>query len=290
MKLLFIHGIAQGGKNPEDLKQRWKETLQKGYKAAGLPFPDTLEPDFPYYGDALDAAVAQSRLPMPQNLTPKGDGEASEYEQFVKKSLEEMKVKANISTQDVRAEAGTIPATEKGIQNWRLTQALARLLDRRCADLTSFTIEMFLRDVFLYMTDVNVTREINSIINEKLTNEPTIVVAHSLGTVVAYRVLLEQRARINIRRFITVGSPLGIHTISSRLGVLKYPKADLLWYNAYDKRDIVALNALKAPDFETDPVINNFGDVQNQTDNRHGIIGYLNDSTVAKSVAEALSN
>jgi pimeloyl-ACP methyl ester carboxylesterase len=227
---------------------------------------------------------------MPQNLTPKGDAGASEYEQFVKASLEEMKPKANISSEEVRAEAGPIPAQEKGIQNWRLTQALARLLDRRCADITSFTIEMFLRDVFLYITDAEVTRQINAIINDKLTKEPTVVVAHSLGTVVAFRVLLEQRARINIRRFITVGSPLGIHTISSRLGMLEYPRADLLWYNAYDKRDIVALNPLKDPDFETDPVINNFGEVKNQTENRHGIIGYLNDATVAKSVAEALSN
>jgi hypothetical protein len=94
---------------------------------------------------------------------------------------------------------------------------------------------------------------------------------------------------VKLRRFITVGSPLGIRTISSQLGVLKYPPADLLWYNAYDERDIVALNPLKDPWFKTDPSISNYDQVHNQTDNRHGIVGYLNDPTVAKCIDEGLT-
>jgi hypothetical protein len=72
--------------------------------------------------------------------------------------------------------------------------------------------------------------------------------------------------------------------------VLKYPPADLNWYNAYDEGDIVALNPLNDPWFKTDPAITNYNQVHNTTDNQHGIIGYLNDVTVARSVAEALAN
>jgi hypothetical protein len=107
---------------------------------------------------------------------------------------------------------------------------------------------------------------------------------------VAYRVLLEQGTKVKLRRFITVGSPLGIKTIASHLGVLKYPAADLNWYNAYDDGDIVALNPLTDPWFKTDPAITNYSRVKNITDNRHGILGYLNDVTVARAVAEALGN
>jgi hypothetical protein len=64
----------------------------------------------------------------------------------------------------------------------------------------------------------------------------------------------------------------------------------LLWYNAYDEGDIVALNPLKDPWFKTDPSINNYNRVKNHTDNRHGIVGYLNDVTVARCIAEALSS
>jgi hypothetical protein len=290
MRLLLVHGIAQGGKNPADLEKAWIDTLRAGYKSANLPFPDPLAVDFPYYGDALDARVAKSKLPLPQQIIPKGGEAPSPYEDFLRNSLEEMKESANISDAEVAAEAGPIPAAEKGIQNWRLTQALARVIDKRLPGFTSGTIERYLRDVYLYVTNRSVAREINAIVESKLTDEPTVVIGHSLGTVVAYRVLLEQGSKVKLRRYITVGSPLGIRTISSNLGVLKYPPADLNWYNAYDDGDVVALNPLKDPWFKTDPAITNYNRVRNTTDNQHGIIGYLNDVTVARCVAEALAS
>jgi pimeloyl-ACP methyl ester carboxylesterase len=290
MRLLFVHGIGQGGKKPADLEKAWIDTLRTGYKNASLLFPDSLSVDFPFYGDALDARVAKSKLPLPQDITPKGGAAPSPYEEFLRNSLEEMKESANISDAEVAAEAGPIPAAEKGIQNWRLTQALARVIDKRLPNFTSHTIERYLRDVYLYVSNRNVAREINAIVESKLTDEPTVVVGHSLGSVVAYRVLLEQGAKVKLRRYITVGSPLGIRTISSQLGVLKYPTAELNWYNAYDGGDIVALNPLKDPWFKTEPAITNYSGVRNATDNQHGIIGYLNDVTVAKCIAEALTS
>jgi hypothetical protein len=290
MRLLLVHGIAQGGKNPADLEKEWIDTLRAGYKKANLPFPDSLTVDFPFYGDALDARVARSKLPLPQQIIPKGGEAPSPYEEFLRSSLEEMQENANISDAEVAVEAGPIPAAEKGIQNWRLTQALARLIDKRLPGFTKGAIERYLRDVYLYVSNRSVAREINAIVEAKLTDEPTVVIGHSLGSVVAYRVLLEQGAKVKLRRYITVGSPLGIRTISSNLGVLKYPQADLNWYNAYDDGDIVALNPLKDPWFKTDPAITNYNFVSNITDNQHGIIGYLNDVTVARCVAEALAS
>ena len=290
MRLLLVHGIGQGGKKPADLEKAWIDTLRAGYKAAGLPFPDSLTVAFPFYGDALDARVARSQLPLPQQIIPKGGGAPSDYEEFLRSSLEEMKESANISEAEVAAEAGPIPAAEKGIQNWRLTQALARVIDKRLPRFTSYTIDNYLRDVYLYLTNRSAAREINAIVQSKLTDEPTVVIGHSLGSVVAYKVLLEQGAKVKLRRYITVGSPLGIRTISSKLGVLKYPPADLNWYNAYDEGDIVALNPLADPWFRTDPAITNYNRVRNDTDNQHGIIGYLNDVAVARCVAEALAN
>jgi hypothetical protein len=290
MRLLLVHGIAQGGQDPAELEKVWIDTLREGYKNANLPFPNTLSVDFPYYGDALDARVARSKLPLPQQIIPKGGEAPSEYEEFLRGSLGEMKEGANITDAEVAAEAGPIPAAEKGIQNWRLTQALARVIDKRHPHFTSDTIERFLRDVYLYVANRSVEREINAIVESKLTDEPTVVIGHSLGSVVAYKVLVAQGAKIKLRRYITVGSPLGIKTISSRLGVLKYPQADLNWYNAYDEGDIVALNPLQDPWFKTDPAITNYNRVNNTTDNQHGIIGYLNDPAVARSVAEALAS
>lgn len=50
---------------------------------------------------------------------------------------------------------------------------------------------------------------------------------------------------------------------------------------------MVALNPLDDTFFYTDPPIINNNQVRNQTDNRHGIIGYLNDARVADIIAES---
>lgn len=167
-------------------------------------------------------------------------------------------------------------------------QAIVRVIDRRLTSRSLFTIEKFLRDVFLYVTRPDVTREVNGIVKAMLTNEPTIVIGHSLGTVVAYRVILENQTTLQLRKFITVGSPLGLRAISSKLGIPENPVGTDGWYNAYDDRDIVALNPLDDTYFPTQPLIVNNDRVRNHTDNRHGIVGYLNDGAVAAQVAAAL--
>ncbi len=289
MRLLLVHGRGQGGKNAADLKATWIGTLRKGYEAAHLTYPESLEVDFPYYGDALDARVAKSELPLPRSIVPKGAGESSPYEDFVRESLREMKESASISDDAVTAEAGPIPVAEKGIANWALTQAILRLIDNRFRGVSAYSIDSFLRDVFLYVTNRSVANEINAIVTGMLTDEPTVVVGHSLGTVVAYNVLANTPT-LKLRRFITVGSPLGLKTISSRLGVLQYPPADFAWYNAYDDGDVVALNPLRDPYFKTMPAVDNYDGINNDTDNQHGIIGYLNDATVARAIDEALQS
>ena len=60
------------------------------------------------------------------------------------------------------------------------------------------------------------------------------------------------------------------------------------WFNAMDKRDVVALYPLDSVHFPINPVTENKTDVQNETENRHGISGYLNDKEVAKRIYEAL--
>ena len=42
------------------------------------------------------------------------------------------------------------------------------------------------------------------------------------------------------------------------------------------------------PYFVVDPAIVNHDGIHNQTSNRHGIVGYLNDATVARQIADSL--
>jgi hypothetical protein len=289
MRILFVHGRAQGGKDPDELEGIWTQTLKKGFDLAGVRWPDDLKIDFPFYGDRLDEFTTLAELPGPTDVVAKGTGQDREFEAFMQSVLDEMKRRAGIPDEDVTAEMEADSVQEKGIQNWWWVQAIARAIDRRLTDTADFVIEAFLKDVFLYVNKPPVTRGINKIVEEKLTGTPTIVVGHSLGAVVSYKVITDDLDKLDIVKYVTVGSPLGITAISSKLGLLQNPGGQNGWYNAYDERDIVALNPLDDRYFPTAPPIVNDNGVKNHTDNHHGIIGYLDDAKVARQVADALA-
>jgi hypothetical protein len=287
MRLLLVHGIAQGGRDAAQLQQIWVETLQEGFDAAGVPWPSPLHIDFPYYGDTLDAFVAQAALPTPEGVATKGPGQNLAFEQFMQSALEQLQTTAALSEAEVRAQLAPGTSQEKGLQNWAWVQAIARAIDHRLSGASSLAIQGFLREVYLYTSKREVTDTINALVAAKLTSEPTVVIGHSLGSVVAYNTIKAHRARLDLRRFITVGSPLGLRAISSKLGVVENVAHPAPWYNAYDERDIVAINPLNAKWFPVRPKIANHNGVNNNTNNRHGIVGYLNDANVAAQVAQA---
>ncbi|WP_119271036.1 alpha/beta hydrolase [Taklimakanibacter deserti] len=288
MRVLMIHGRAQGGLDPAALKATWVKTLADGFRGHGRQLPGNLAFDFPYYGDLLDEFTSKAKLRTPDEVVAKGPGEDRDFEAFEKSVLLEMKKEMQISDDEVDAVRSPV-AGEKGVENWGWVQAIARILDRHVTPASEFTIATFLKDVYLYLTKRSVRRAIDKTVEDLLTDEPTIIISHSLGTVVAYNIVKAHKADINLKKFVTVGSPLGITAISSRLGVIENPAAAVGWYNAYDERDVVALNPLDSSYFPTDPLIMNNNGVQNHTANRHGIVGYLNDAGVAANVISGLA-
>jgi len=288
MRILMVHGRSQGGKVADEVRDIWAKTLQRGFAAANVVWPAGIALDFPYYADVLDALAVKAALPDTENVIAKGSGSNAPFEQFLQSALAEMQLNAAISDVEVQAALDPAAPQEKGVQNWWWVQAIARTIDRRLHHTANFTIERFLRDVYVYVTQRDVTQRVNAIVEAALTSEPTIVIGHSLGSVVAYNVLRANRSRLDLRAFITVGSPLGLRAISSKLGIVENPAGAGNWYNAYDQRDVVALNPLSDRYFPADPAIENSNHVRNETGNRHGIVGYLNDVDVAARIAAAL--
>jgi hypothetical protein len=287
-RVLFIHGIAQGGKDPAELKQTWIDTLEEGLAAAGKDLPASVSFDFPFYGDKLDELVAAAEMPTPDDVAAKGPGEDKHFERFMQSALTEMYESSDELTQElVEAELDPNQAREKGPQNWWWVRAITRVIDNRYPGTAESAIGRFLKDVYLYVNAPGVTNEINAIVEGHLTSEPTLVVGHSLGSVVGYKVIQNQHRNMGRSKYVTIGSPLGIKAISSRLGIPENSTDDG-WYNAYDPQDIVALNPLDDEHFPTYPPIANSGGVSNQTANQHGISGYLNDPDVAAVIADTL--
>lgn len=124
-------------------------------------------------------------------------------------------------------------------------------------------------------------------------DEPCVVVSHSLGTIVAYNLLTNRSPRTNIKALITIGSPLGIESIWSRLPSdtppRKAPEGVGRWFNARDPQDTVALYEIAPTVYRGGPEVTNYSGVANGSDNKHGIVQYLEDKVIAKAIHDAVT-
>ncbi len=286
MRLLLVHGRAQEGKSSDMIRDEWMMALRRGFNLAGVTEPAGITVDVPFYGDKLDELLRHRDLPQADNVATRGDAADDGYAEFLRDVAVQASENGIVADHDLDAELRG--PQERGPENWAWVQAIIRVVDRRATGVASFGIGKLLRDVFIYVNDRPVRRAINAIVAEKLTGEPTVVVAHSLGSVVAFEVLRAYTGNM-VPRYITIGSPLGIRAISQRLATpLAMPTGAADWYNAFDRHDVVALYPLDAANFAITPAIKNYPYVNNHTDNRHGIGGYLDDADVAAQIAAAL--
>jgi len=289
MKLLFIHGRAQQGKNPILLKNIWVDTLIEGLDSIGLNLPINTENILlPYYGDLLHELTTSFSSSI-KDVIEKGSTSTKDKEFFMEFLLD---ITSN-STIDVDSIGSHLEdqIIEKGPSNWSWVQAILSAIDSN-TNWGDAAIKRFTFDVYLYLTYTAVKARIESIIEANLLeDEEYVVVGHSLGSIIGYNILREKK-NIKVIKYITLGSPLGISAVKKRLKTpLKMPPCiEKGWLNAYDDRDIVALNSLDKSNFNITSEINNISDVDNKTDNRHGIIGYLNDKRVAKIIYESVKN
>jgi len=286
-RLLLVHGRAQEGKDPATLQREWVAALNRGAAKFGSALAPSVEVAFPFYGDMLDSYAREMDIPLTSEVQTRGE-KSDEFLRFQYEVAESIRQAAGIPEEKVNAEFDG-PVQERGPLNWKWVQAVLRAIDKNGGAMNQSTLELFTRDVFLYVTRAGVRDAIDRIVAAKLTEEPTVVVGHSLGSVVAYSVLVNDRRALKVPLYVTVGSPLGVRAIRDRFRPIRYPQpAVASWYNAFDPRDVVALYPLDTTNFPVEPRIENKFDVDNYTDNRHGISAYLDDRAVARKILSGL--
>ena len=301
--LVFVHGRAQEHKDSKALKNEWIAAWAEGLKKSGphVPLSDD-QIHFPYYGDTLDQLVA-GKTPedaakiVVRGEVPGGDGELSlEEKAFIEAVLLESVGRFEQDPEGAIQRALPSDAIiEKGVLNWGWVQAILEVLDEHVPGVSGMSVALATRDVFQYLTN-DITRAVietgtASAIPE---NKEAVVVSHSLGTVVAYNVLRQNAKQRNwkVPLFVTLGSPLAVMVIKKKLAGIKplgFPANVVTWFNAMDKRDVVALDPLDNKNFPLTPAIDNKTDVHNGTSNAHGISGYLSDKDVAMKIYDAVT-
>lgn len=293
-QLVFIHGRSQAGKDAATLKATWIDAWKKGLAKSGLELPIPEERiRFPYYGDTLQNMVDGASAEDAAKIIVKGAQDDAAAQAFLSAMLQEYIDAAKISDEEIERELDPAEAAviERGPQNWRWVQAVLRAIDKR-TDGGSAMIALLTNDVQQYLTKANLRAHIeDGVLQAMELAQENVVVAHSLGTVVGYTLLrrLEKEGQAwRVPLLVTVGSPLGIRALRTKLRPIGHPACVTAWFNAYDPNDVVSLNPLDKHNFAITPAIENKGDVDNWTDNQHGIIGYLDDKVVAKRIYDAL--
>jgi hypothetical protein len=289
MKLVFVHGRSQQGKDPGKVRDAWLAGLGRGLAATGRPAQVGVQVEFPFYGDALDGFMkeletAEGRARLRGSAPP-------DYREFYQAIVWQMAERGGAFA-EVQEEATGGAAGERGPEEWETVQRFGRFLTRHVPGLQAAIIKSVTQDVWEYLTRAqSVKPAIDRIVASAIPRgEPCVVVSHSLGTVVAYEVLAAMGPPLpDVRLWVTAGSPLGQEQIRDRLRRPRgRPGCVARWLNATDPRDVVALvETIDARTFGGNVDTQNIADIHNGSD-PHSIERYLADQRVAAAIGSAL--
>ena len=285
MRLVFVHGMRQEGKIADDLKKEWEDAVNAAWETRNLTKPSyTLE--MPFYGDVLNDLVEEVR-DSSADITARGEGGPGTFTPFEAELIREMGANEGITDPEIQEELGQ-EVVARGPANWEWVQAIARLLERNVPALGLLGLK-FVRQVDGYLTRPHIQQAVDDVVRPSLLQGSTVVVAHSLGTIVAYLLLRKAGENAKIPLFVTLGSPLGIDAVKQNLlpPSLRVPAGVAKWLNGTDERDYVALHSRLDRDTFAEN-IENVSDLHNRESDAHAIVDYLSDDTVCRRIHTAL--
>jgi hypothetical protein len=234
VNVVAVHGIfnLRAGKSSQqaadELAQLWRPRLQAGLAAAGLSDIEAPDLHVAYYADKVARPGAQDGSPALEDL--------SDDEQAV------------VAAWLAALEAPT-PADLQG----RATMPIRQMLDwvarrRRIDPAALFRLAVALaREAHRYLYVPECREAARTIVAEAIENHrPSILLAHSLGSVVAYEALHHTDLKVDC--LVTLGSPLGLP--GAIFDLLEPQPIDRLgnkppgvgqWINIADVGDLVAV-------------------------------------------------
>jgi hypothetical protein len=287
--VIYVHGA--GNKPPPDtLKLAWDRDLfgqDMGQRTRMAHYADLLHPSPGAIGaDACTQDEALAALVAAASATDTGEALAADEADLLAGLTPRGQQLALSLALSMAAQAASQPLTveESLTAILPLPASLRRLLLRQL-------LQRLIPDADAYFF-TNKKEPIRQRLRQALDAVvgPAVVIAHSLGTVIAYDVLSEPAlAGRRVPLLVSLGSPLGYTEIQDVITKpLRLPAPVLLWANFADPLDVVALDTSVADEFQGAPRIID-ARVDNPSPNNHAACGYLGASRVRSTVTAALS-
>ncbi len=290
MNVLMIHGIGQEGSKQQELIKVWTESLQK-------VAPNLLngsKVNMAYYGTTLadwTTGKTKGAVGMAPEQTEVDIGDEDELK-FLLAAMGEALTENGGGEAEIEAaleEADDIAVPMDSFFGRRLV-GLVRALEKISPAKGSLMLRV-VKQGYTYLSSPGAGKAVDDIVRPYLQKSPQVLITHSLGTVIVFKLLREmerQGQSAKIPLLVTMGSPLGLDAFKKKLGP-SFGKASFVerWINFYDPSDLVALGKDLNP-HTFGPGVENDGTVNNSTDNAHGIIGYLPHKGVVDALKKVL--
>jgi hypothetical protein len=279
-QIVVVHGIGQQLEGPETQALQWRAPLVDGVRLSGGPAVNQADVLVAFYGDLFRASVTKGAVTKARAIEwTVGDVEDEFERELLVDWAEEA---ATLEDGNVPPKGGT-PRTAQ----WGLA-VLSR--SRFFAGLADHVVIGSLKQVRRYFTDAGIRAAIRARVEEAIAPDTSVIVGHSLGSVVAYEALVAN-PDWPVRALVTLGSPLGIRRlVFDRLepppedGRGKWPEGIGTWRNLSDKGDVVALAKRLAPLFD-----DRIEDISVNNEARaHDVSPYLTAKETGAAIAAAL--
>lgn len=235
-KIVGVHGIGHQFSGAHTLRNEWLPALQDGLERAGckLESPDDFACAF--YGDLFRPAGKAAMLPAYD--------ESDVTDPWEQDLLAEWWREAARIDPRVRAPGANTKAYAPDV-----VQKALRALSQSpfFADIAESVLIFDLKQVRRYLNEPDVRHAARECVKQAISPQTRVVVAHSLGSVIAYEALCAHPAS-QVDVFVTLGSPLGIRNLifdkldpGPQAGLGMWPPGVKHWVNIADSGDVVAL-------------------------------------------------
>jgi hypothetical protein len=293
-RLVFVHGINNQEYSAQRIRDDWRNGLKQVWEKNGQKVDlNRVQIDAAFYGDVLDEQTRTwdkrgkdvTEMSAEQSLIDDAD---------VLQLYQEYQYSLGISDEAIMRYADS-DVTEMGFPHKGWVKAVGRGLEAITPTRGLFLAKRFLPQAVTYLKRPGTADKIDALVKEQVfanshATQRLLVIAHSLGTVVTYRLLRALGNQISVDLYITLGSPLGVRMFHKFLPTPRIRPSNVKrWINAADKNDFVALQTvLNRRTFGTDD-IEKIDNIQNGEADPHSIIAYLSNNSIGQEVANFLT-
>ncbi|MER7462283.1 hypothetical protein [Streptomyces sp. NPDC097981] len=280
-RIVLVHGIAQEVLGPETLLAEWYPALSDGLTLGSGPGVPREEVSMAFYGDLF--RQKGHRGPGVPELDAGDVEDGIERELLLQWWEHAARLESRVPGPGDRTRLRTPHLVQRALDALSHSAFFAGIGERLMIGAA--------RQVRRYFTEPALRDTIGQRLADTLTDRTELVVAHSLGSVVAYEALCARPERPDVA-LVTLGSPLGVRNIVfDRLRPApthsrgRWPAPVRQWVNIADGGDLVALAKELGPlfgDRVRDLPIHNGA-------RAHDVRPYLTAAPTGRVIAEALA-